>query len=393
MKFIAFHLMPYAVPEAMERIGEMDEINAWISFSNENFNPRDGVGLYKRFLDELQYASEVGFDGVSVNEHHQNAYGTMPNPNLMAAALIERVKTGVIGVLGNALPLHDPLEIAEQIAMLDNLSNGRVLSGFVRGIGFEYTSFGRNPNESRERFHEAHDFIIKAWTEPGPFSWHGEYYHYDYVNPWPLPVQRPHPDIWIPSQGSSETVDWTAEHRYTYLQTFTKLDRVAQITREFREAARRHGYEADPSQIGWAVPVYVGETDEKAKAEFAPHCFNFFNRLLTGPVHLWFPPGYLTEQSHQRVVGSRSDLFAHNDHTFEEMERNGMVIVGSPETVTKKLRDAVDENGAGTVLPIIQIATMPHDLVMASVKRFGEEVIPALKDHTSAVYEKEAAAA
>src|SRR6266566_6416597 len=160
-EFIAFHLMPYGAPAAIEAIGARKPENPWVTFSNSNFDPATGAQLYRRYLDELTYAAEMGFDGVSVNEHHQNAYGTMPNPNIMASALIQRIPTARIAVLGNAIPLHDPLEIIEQVAMLDVLSNGRIISGFVRGIGFEYTTFGRNPNESRARFAEAHDLIVK----------------------------------------------------------------------------------------------------------------------------------------------------------------------------------------------------------------------------------------
>jgi alkanesulfonate monooxygenase SsuD/methylene tetrahydromethanopterin reductase-like flavin-dependent oxidoreductase (luciferase family) len=374
MEFIAFHLMP-SKPE-----------NAWVTFSNRHYDPKQGTELYRRYLNELSYAAELGFDGVSVNEHHQNAYGTMPNPNIMAAALIERVPRGRIAVLGNAISLHDPLEIIEQVSMLDVLSGGRVVSGFVRGIGFEYTTFGRNPNESRARFTEAHDLIVKAWTEPGPFAWHGEYYHYDYLNPWPRPVQQPHPPIWIPSQGSAETVGWAAERRYTYLQTFTKITRVAQITAEFREAAQGHGYQASPSQQGWAVPVYVGESDEQARAEYKPHIETFFNRLLAGPLHVWFPPGYTTPAGYQRVIGSRTDLFAHNNHRMEDLEEQGYIIVGGPQTVTRKLREGIDATGVGIVLPVIQVATLPHEAVMASIRRLAHEVIPALRGHVSAVY-------
>src|SRR5512138_2325858 len=102
--------MPYAYPEIEDAILSGSPSTAWVTLSNEHYDPARGVGLYRRFIDELAYAAQVGFDGVSVNEHHQNAYGTMPNPNLMAAALIERVPTGRIGVLGNALPLHDPIQ-------------------------------------------------------------------------------------------------------------------------------------------------------------------------------------------------------------------------------------------------------------------------------------------
>ncbi|MQA85445.1 MAG: LLM class flavin-dependent oxidoreductase [Streptosporangiales bacterium] len=389
MRFLAFHLMPYATPEVGEAVPKSVPESAWVTLSNRLYDPAKGVELYKRYLDELTYAAEVGFDGVSVNEHHQNAYGTMPNPNIIASALVQRIPDKQIAILGNAISIHNPLLIAEQVAMLDVLSGGRVLSGFVRGIGFEYSTFGLNPNDSRERFHEAHDLIVDAWSKPGPFPWYGKHFHFDYVNTWPRPVQQPHPPIWIPSQGSAETVDWTAQHRYVYLQTFTKEDRLVAIAEEFREAARRYGYTAHPEQIGCAMPVYVGETDESAREEYRPHVEYFFNRLLTGPVPMWFPPGYLTDASHQRVTKTKSELFSHNDHTFEEMERDGLVVVGSPDTVVRRLEELFERTGMGTFLPFVQIATMDHRMTMANIRRLGEHVLPRLRDFVPTRYAEE----
>ncbi|MGH7906022.1 MAG: LLM class flavin-dependent oxidoreductase, partial [Candidatus Binataceae bacterium] len=164
MQFHFFHLMPwpYLPPDFDDR---EKYPTSWVMFSNSNYDPKKGNELYNRYLDEMEYAEQLGFDGLCVNEHHQNAYGTMPSPNLMAAALARRTERARILILGNGLPLRDhPLRIAEEIAMLDVMSNGRIVSGFVRGIGAEYYSIGLNPTFSRERFLEAHDLIIKAWT-------------------------------------------------------------------------------------------------------------------------------------------------------------------------------------------------------------------------------------
>jgi alkanesulfonate monooxygenase SsuD/methylene tetrahydromethanopterin reductase-like flavin-dependent oxidoreductase (luciferase family) len=388
MKFIAFHLMPYAEPEVLEAVEQMQEPRtAWVHLSNELYDPRKGAALYARYLDELCFAEEVGFDGVAVNEHHQTAYGTMPSPNVMAAALSQRTRSAQIAILGNALSLHaQPQRVAEQVAMLDLLSEGRVICGFVRGIGFESTSLQANPTESRERFSEAHDLIVRSWTTPGPFSWHSEHYHFDYVNPWPRPLQQPHPPIWIPSQGSSETVAWTAQRRYTYAQTFTALPRIAAIMEEFREAAKGCGYAATPDQLAWAFIVNVAETDDAAREELRPHVETLFNRLILGPIQLWFPPGYQTEGSHQRVVTSKSGLLTREDITIEELEEAGVVITGSPDTVAAKLRRGVDATGVGTLVPMVQVASMPHEAAMRNVELFGAAVIPRLRGHRSAVY-------
>ena len=165
-----------------------------MTYPNANFDPSLGSALYARYLDELEYADQLGFDGIAVNEHHQSAYGLMPSPNLMAAALTRRTSRARIMVLGNAIAIRgNPLRVAEEIAMLDLMSGGRVDSGFVRGIGWEYFAHSINPVKSRSRFDEAHDLIIKAWTSPEMFSWYGANYEYRYVNIWPRPMQQSAP--------------------------------------------------------------------------------------------------------------------------------------------------------------------------------------------------------
>ena len=221
MKFFNFHLMPYrhADLEAIEKNG-----SAWVTYSNRDYDPKKGAELYHEYLDQMEFADQLGFDGVCLNEHHQTAYGMMPTPGPLAGALARSVKRAKIAILGRALPLvNNPLVIAEEYAMLDNLSRGRFIAGFVRGIGAEYHAMGINPGFSQERFAEAHDLIIRAWTEPGPFQYVGKHYHFNYVNPWPRPYQTPHPPIWIPSQGSSSTIKWAAKLRYTYAQTLSPI--------------------------------------------------------------------------------------------------------------------------------------------------------------------------
>ena len=155
MKFYYFHLMPYVM--------DHDEPSSWVTLSNRHYDPAAGHALYHQYLDELEYAERLGWDGLCVNEHHQNCYGTMPSPNVMAAMLVRRTSRAKIAILGNGLPLREnPLRIAEEIAMLDVVSGGRVISGFVRGIGPEYYSLGVNPTHSRERFYEAADLIISS---------------------------------------------------------------------------------------------------------------------------------------------------------------------------------------------------------------------------------------
>ena len=149
MQFYVFHLMPW--PYLPPDFGETHD-SAWVVCENELYDPIRGHEVYNRYLDELELADQLGFDGICVNEHHQNAYGNMPSPNLIAAALSRRTTRAKIAVLGNALPLYNPpTRVAEEFAMIDVISGGRLIAGFVIGTGAEYYSSGISPAEARAR--------------------------------------------------------------------------------------------------------------------------------------------------------------------------------------------------------------------------------------------------
>jgi alkanesulfonate monooxygenase SsuD/methylene tetrahydromethanopterin reductase-like flavin-dependent oxidoreductase (luciferase family) len=374
VKFYGFHLMPY---RHLTRQQIDDSPTRWVTFSNSHFDAERAADLYEEYLDELCYYDSNGFDGVCVNEHHQTAYGLMPSPNLMAAMLIPRVK-GKIAILGNALSLRThPLQVAEEVAMLDVMSHGRILCGFVRGIGGEYYNFDQDPSQSRDRFYEAHDLIIKAWTEPGPFEWYGKYFKQRYVNPWPLPYQKPHPPIWSPSQGSGETVDWAAKNRYTYCQTLSDVATVKRVFGDFRDACRSYGYEAHPEQMSYSVPIYVADTDEEAMREAKPHMMSYFNDFLKMPPDMLFPAGYLTVESATRVMASRKGLG--NQQVFEELVEKGTILVGSHDTVRERLESMHQAAGFGAMAPYFQFGSMPPELFRKSVSIFSDKVMPALR--------------
>jgi len=372
MKIFNFHLMPY-------RHADLDALararSSFIHFTNSHYDPKLGAELYNDYLDELEHADRLGFDGVCLNEHHQNAYGLMPTPSVLAGALARSIKRGKIAVLGRALPLLDhPLTIAEEYAMIDNVSRGRLIAGFVRGIGAEYYSTGVNPAFSHERFHEAHDLIIRAWTEPGPFAFEGKHYHFEYVNLWPRPYQRPHPPVWIPSQGSAQTITWAAQMRYTYAQTLSPIAVVARVFEAYREEAeRKFGYQASPDQFAWSNSIYVAETDEKAVREAKPHLEALNNRFLKMPIEMLLPPGYTTIESMKRIAAAKVSA---RPQSAEDLIRLGVVIVGSPNTVREKLAEYQDLAGFNTSLTKTQFGTMPHDQALANMEAIAEEVLP-----------------
>ena len=207
MKIEMFHLHPYR--DLPEDFAEKYR-SVWVDVPIELFDPPKAHEMYNWTLDELEYGASLGFDGVCVNEHHQNAYGYMPSPNIMAASLARRTKDVAIIVMGNSIALYDPpTRVAEEMAMLDCISGGRMVSGFPTGTSMDTNyAYGQNPATLRDKYYEASDLILKAWTDPEVFTWDGRFFQLRYVNIWPRPVQQPHPPVWVPGAGSIETWDW-----------------------------------------------------------------------------------------------------------------------------------------------------------------------------------------
>lgn len=387
MKVLIFHLMPYA---DLDMSFEGKYRAPWVVLPNTYFDPKKGHELYNRYLDELELAAELGFDGVSINEHHQNAYGIMPSPVVMAAALSRRIKTAKIAILGNAFGLRDhPLLLAEEHAMLDCITGGRLITGMVRGIGAEYYSFGANPAFSHARFQEAHELVVQAWTKPGPFAFEGKFYNFEYVNVWPRPFQQPHPPIWAPSTGSTETIEWAAHpsRKYVYLQAYSPIKSVVRYLNYYREAAQRlYGYTASSEQIGWSVPVYVSDTDQKARDEAAPHIETMFNKLLRLPFEMMFPPGYLSPSSLKNMRTHKRSITG-QQHTVDSLIEQGIIFCGSPDTVRRKIIDGHRQLGFQNLLALMQFGTLPRDLTERNIRLFSSEVLPAIRGLTDNQYD------
>jgi alkanesulfonate monooxygenase SsuD/methylene tetrahydromethanopterin reductase-like flavin-dependent oxidoreductase (luciferase family) len=381
MKFTCFHLMPY---RPLDLKAAAEHRSAWVVLPNSFYDPKKGAAEYDSYLDQLSYAEKLGFDVIGVNEHHQTAYGMMPAPNLIASALIQRTKTAKIAVLGRALPIvGNPINIAEEFAMLDVLSKGRLIAGFVRGIGAEYHSTGVNPAFSHERFHEAHDLIVKAWTTVGPFEFEGNHFRNRYVNLWPRPYQTPHPPIWIPSMGSRETIEWASapERKYPFLVTFSAEAAVVRYLNMYKETARSmHGYAASGSQLGWAVPLYVADTDARAKEEAKAGIESLFNNFLPMPWEMLLPPGYTSNASLKATMKIRTALGSRaRNQTVDELMGNGTAVIGSPRTVLEKIERVREQTSLENLIVMPQFGVMPDEFAKRNMELFASEVMPKLR--------------
>ena len=378
LEFWLGQIAPYPQIPAGEEIE-----SAWVTLPNSSYDPAVGRRLYGDYLEQLVLAERLGYDGVVVEEHHQSAYGTMPAPNLMAAAAVARTERIRVAVVGNSLPLQaNPLRAAEEIAMLDVLSGGRIVAGLVRGTGMDYYSSPANPAWSLDRFWEGHDLIVRAWAEAGPFAWQGDHFHLPFVNPWPRPLQQPHPPVWLPGTGAVEMIERAAERRYPFMMVLAAHWFVKAAFDRYRQAAEECGYQAAPEQLACAVPVYVGSSEEAAHREARPHVEWLFRTGLKVPAYHWFPPGYMTKESFAQMLGTKAE-YEMKDHwelTYDELVEQRYVIVGSRETVIERLTELSDDLGAGIVVGAGgHIGSMPHEQTVEGMQRMAEEVFPAFR--------------
>jgi alkanesulfonate monooxygenase SsuD/methylene tetrahydromethanopterin reductase-like flavin-dependent oxidoreductase (luciferase family) len=391
VNFFFFHLMPWPYLPPPPEFSERYEA-AWVTLPNSLYDPKLGKALYDRYIDELVYAEELGFDGVVVNEHHQNAYGIMPSPNLIAAALSQRTSRVKICVLGNALTLYNPpVRVAEEFAMLDALTDGRLIAGLVVGGGPEYYSYNVNPTEARARFREATDLVQAAWTRPGPFEWDGEHYHLPYVNPWPRPLQQPHPPVWVPGLGSPSTIQFAAEKDFGYMGVayYAPPESFVNQARTYHEAIARTGRPYEPEKLGWLTTVYVSDSDEQAIEEATPHLAYFGGNLAAGFVgtgKVWMPPGYIDPPA---LVKFTEDLRAKVAQASDDKKLSGQPLVGSVETVRSRLLAWIKQNKLGTILSLNMFGSLPPDLTRKSMRLYAEEVVPWVREQADAYFLEE----
>ena len=367
---------------------------------NTYFDPVKGSELYNTYLDEAVYAEEMGFDGIMLNEHHGTPFTLGAVMDVEAAILARITKRVKIVLLGNPLPVADPLRLAEELAEIDMISGGRLVPGWVRGSGSESLFNNANPAFNRELFNEAHDFVLKTWTTPGPFRYEGKHYHYRFVNPWVLPLQKPHPPIWIPGVASPETVVWCAQHRYPYIALATFLEPTIEMLNLYADVAAQEGYQAGPENFGYLQRVIVAETEEKAQE--LGKGFMYGGGIFTFARPEWaYPPGYnskaatrrlarvftdpQTGQQLRRVTPSDSpeDIEETRRHIYASYQAeldNQQIIVGTPKTVIAKLRKFIEVLRPGIFALWYAHGPSSHEDRMTSLRLLGQEVLPAMRE-------------
>ena len=360
-----------------------DEGVTALMFSNSNFDPVAGSQLYNERLVEYQLAEEVGFDGIMLNEHHNAPFCMQAQITVWAsilAAATERIK---IVLLGTPLPTIDnPLGISESLSMIDMISKGRLVVGIVRGAGTEQFANNVNPAYNRERFYEAHELLVKTWTEPGPWRWEGDHYQFRVVNPWALPLQKPHPRIWVPGVASPETIVWCAENRYPYICLNTTIEQTKQIWQLYEDTAQETGYTSGPEHRGYLIRVHVQDTEEHALRNARQYMW--MQGEFTGLGHaVWSAPtGYSSPANREGAVKRANAPIESTRRAmpFEDQLENLQIVAGTPDQVVEQMRVLIEETRPGIMALWGNDGHVGHEDAKRCIELLGSEVLPALRE-------------
>ncbi|HZT08367.1 MAG TPA: LLM class flavin-dependent oxidoreductase [Chloroflexota bacterium] len=352
-------------------------------FPGSMYDRKLGKELYDGHLALYKRADELGYDGVCFAEHHYGTNSVDPSPNLMAAAVATHTSNAKIITLGNCLPMHGhPIRLAEELAMIDVLSGGRLVSGFIRGGGGEYWAYSVDIEKGRSMFNEAAELIVKAWTAEEPFAWHGEHYHYDVVSILPRPMQLPHPPI-IVAANSAESLEWAAERRYPLMTSFSPTDQIAETFGYYRQCAReQYGWTPQAKDCGVSRQVYVAATDAKAREEVEEHAACFYN-MLAAPAKQAQMASINARRYSERSFAYKSRAHEHMPHgeaaVWDRVQRDGLLIAGSPDTVIRKIREQQEALGVGIFMTYLPFGSLEPKQAMRSLDLFAKEVLPVIK--------------
>jgi alkanesulfonate monooxygenase SsuD/methylene tetrahydromethanopterin reductase-like flavin-dependent oxidoreductase (luciferase family) len=388
VRVFVFDLLPYS--EHLDHLKQADGELPW-PLPKRHFTPEVAVQTYAEHLEAWEEMDRLGYDGVGFNEHHTSPYGLMNSPNLLASAVSQRTSRLKILIYGNLTPLHDPLRLAEELAMVDCLSNGRLISGFARGIPREYKVYNVPLTESRARFDEAWEIVRRAWTEE-VFDFEGRFWSYRDVAIWPRPVQQPYPPVWVPVSGSKETIEWAARWNVPITPGLGGHPGVREdIIRYYGRCLEQHGHRLTPDHLVIQSNVYLADNKAQALREAGPYTL-YFNRTLFShgnftASRLQREAGYLSSSSFDYVRPENLEGVAWEREQFrgltmERLERQAEQMPWGPaEEVRERLIEDADRAGANTLLLGMNRGAMPHAMFMEQLRRFAAEVLPALQAH------------
>ena len=332
-----------------------------------------------RELEQMEWTEELGFDQIWLTEHHFIDYGLAVDPGTLAGVAAARTRRVRIGLAAAILPFHNPLRLAEQTALVDVVSRGRLDVGVGRGNRpAEFRGYNVPQQENRERFEEAVEVLKRAWTEER-FSHAGRFFTVNEARVMPRPVQKPHPPLYQVC-GSKESIEATAARGWPMLNSVLRGNAEQQLAtnRDLYVGALRKLGRAD-NEIGarlqdWGVSrqIYVAATDAQAQAE-------------AKDAELWYQESFRRFVLPDRIEDAHPSLQPHFRQLAERLAKvswddlvRETVAFGSPDTVARKL-EAMRAAGVGHVLCWMNFGGLPQDKIRRSMELFAREVMPSFR--------------
>jgi alkanesulfonate monooxygenase SsuD/methylene tetrahydromethanopterin reductase-like flavin-dependent oxidoreductase (luciferase family) len=278
------------------------------------------------------------------------------------------------------------------------MSDGRLVAGFAPGSGPETFNYDLPSAPSREQFWEAVDLIRRAWTEPGPFAYEGRHYPLRYVNPWPLPTQRPHPPIWIRSGRSKGTLREIAKHGYSYfLSSRSHGSATAKAQAFFEQILGDYNQRYQPHRMGILMSVCVGETDREAQEGSREGIWYFLKNCLKGHQRregrqLTYGPGvpYIPASEWRdflRTTDPTTPLLGDTED-WDDLQRSESILVGSPDTIFERLRNLLEMAPVGNLLIQFHLGNMSNAFARKSMHLFATQVAPRLREESQRIFAK-----
>jgi alkanesulfonate monooxygenase SsuD/methylene tetrahydromethanopterin reductase-like flavin-dependent oxidoreductase (luciferase family) len=344
------------------------------------------TALFDEHLTEIVHAEGLGFEEAWFAEHHYNNDAVTPAPNLLVAALSQRTARLRLGNMINVLPFHQPAQLAEELALLDHLTHGRLNVGIGRGSRrTEWLRFGLTPEQVNERFSEAIEIIQGLWTQE-PFSYHGKHYRLENLRLRPGVLQQPHPPLFI-AVAQRASVIWAAEQRIGIAEHFTTTAEAREHFALYRQLQAAAGDPDLPQRRPRMFrEIYIAPTDAQARADAEPALWDTW-RLLNDPRSYEAPYNGrrldtrppISDDQFRAVTGQMPIV---GPLTYDQLIERGLALIGSPETVTHLLLTQARELHLDTFVGLFAFGGLTHPQVMRSLDLFAREVMPALTSAT-----------
>lgn len=315
--------------------------------------------VYQRAFDRVDVMERSGYDAVWLAEHHFSTYSVCPSIHMMGTHIAARTERLRIGTAVSLAPFYHPLRLAEEVALLDVLSGGRVNWGAGRGFDQkEYSTFGVEFGESYPRFRESVDIVVEAWKNER-LTYHGEFYQYEDVEVLPKPIQEPHPPVWL-AATSPGAVEWCAQHGYTILMDpHGTHDDITSKRALYQRELEKAGYSIEGREIPMARNIAVANTDAEALEIARRGAMFMFGNYL--------PKGVGSTKAHDEKTIDASSIGQIDEEAIDRYA-NETVIWGSPEKVHDDLQRLQE------TMPLEYLMCAP--LSQGSFEVFTEKVLP-----------------